>query len=80
MNYRGELLKPDDLQSGEESRRMGDFAQIEFRSLGSERHACIQGSLPVWQLIEVARNYDMDARKTAAHFGGPVEPVVRAPG
>jgi hypothetical protein len=75
VNYRGELLKPDDLQSGEESRRMGDFAQIEFRSLGSERHACIQGSLPVWQLIEVARNYAMGATRTAEHFGWPAGKV-----
>jgi hypothetical protein len=40
---------------------MNEFAHIEFRSFNGERHACIQGSLPVWQLIEVARNYDRDA-------------------
>lgn len=56
----------------EESRRTSEFAEIEFRSFNGERHACIKGSLQVWQLIEVARNYDMNAAKTAEHFGWPV--------
>jgi hypothetical protein len=56
----------------EESRRVSEFAEIEFRSFGGERHACIKGNLQVWQLIEVARNYEMDAAKTAGHFGWPV--------
>ena len=56
----------------EESRRTSEFAEIEFRSFNGERHACLKGSLQVWQLVEVARNYDMDATKTAAHFGWPV--------
>jgi hypothetical protein len=55
----------------EESRRTSEFAEIEFRSFNGERHACVKGSLQVWQLIEVARNYDMDAGKTAEHFGWP---------
>lgn len=56
----------------EEQRRMSLFAEIEFRSFEGERHACIKGQLQVWQLIEVARSYDLDARKTAEHFGWPV--------
>ena len=56
----------------EESRRMSEFAEIEFRSFNGERHACIKGGLQVWQFIEVARNYEMDAQKTAEHFGWPV--------
>jgi hypothetical protein len=62
-------MSSDHLHFQEESRRTSAFAQIEFRSFNGERHACIQGSLPVWQLIEVARNYEMDAQKTAEHFG-----------
>jgi len=56
----------------EESRRLSEFAEIEFRSFNGERHACIKGNLPIWQLIEVAKNYGMDAPKTAEHFGWPV--------
>jgi hypothetical protein len=56
----------------EESRRMSEFGEIEFRSFGAERHACIKGALQVWQLIEVARQYGMDAEKTAVHFEWPV--------
>jgi hypothetical protein len=56
----------------EESRRVSEFAEIEFRSFNGERHACVKGSLQVWQIVEVAKNYDMDPEKTAAHFGWPV--------
>ena len=51
------------------------FADIEFRSFQGERHACIKGALPVWQLIMVAKDYGMDAEKTAAHFQWPVHRV-----
>ena len=60
----------------EESRRVSEFSEIEFRSFNGERHACIKGQLQVWQLIEVAKNYDMDAQKTAYHFGWPVWKVI----
>ncbi len=56
----------------EESRRVAEFAEIEFRSFNGERHACIKGHLQVWQLIEVARQYGMDVQKMAQHFGWPV--------
>ena len=60
----------------EESRRVSEFSEIEFRSFNGERHACIKGQLQVWQLIEVAKGYDMDAQKTADHFGWPVWKVM----
>ena len=53
----------------EEARRVSEFAEIEFRTFGGERQACMKGLLQVWQVIEVARQVDMDARKTALHFG-----------
>jgi hypothetical protein len=56
----------------EESLRMGEFADIEFRDCGGERHACIKGSLKVWQFIMVARCYDFDPQRTADHFQWPV--------
>ncbi len=59
----------------EEWLRQGEFAGIEFRSLGGERHACIKGALPVWQLILVARHYAMDVQRTAGHFGWPPRKV-----
>ena len=58
-------------RSIEEWLRQNELAGIEFRSFSGERHACIKGALPVWQLVLVARHYDMDVRKTAAHFGWP---------
>ena len=56
----------------EEWLRQNEFADIEFRSFGAERQACLKGSLPVWQLILVAQSLGMDAEKTAEYFGWPV--------
>jgi uncharacterized protein (DUF433 family) len=53
----------------EEWLRQDRFAHIEFRSFQGERHACIKGRLQVWQVIMVARGYEMDVEKTAEHLG-----------
>ena len=60
----------------EESLRLGEFADIEFRDFGAERHACIKGHLQVWLFIMVARCYDMDPQRTADHFQWPVSSVL----
>ena len=62
-------------RSIEEWLRQEEFADIEFRSFNGERHACLKGALPLWQLIMVARDYGMDAEQTAAHFRWPVARV-----
>ena len=62
-------------RSIEEWLRQSELADIEFRSFSGERHACIKGALPVWQLVMVARHYAMDVQKTAAHFGWPPRKV-----
>jgi hypothetical protein len=59
----------------EEWLRQTEFAEIEFRSFGGERHACLKGALPVWQLIMVAKGYRMNAARTAQHFRWPVNRV-----
>ena len=55
----------------EEARRVSEFAEIEFRTFGGERQACLKGLLQVWQVIEVAQQVGLDAEKTAQHFGWP---------
>ena len=62
-------------RSIEEWLRQSELADIEFRGFSGERHACIKGALPVWQLVMVARHYAMDVQKTAAHFGWPPHKV-----
>lgn len=52
----------------EEGIRQNRFPYIEFRSINGERHACIKGALQVWQVIMVARGYDMDAERVASHL------------
>src|SRR5581483_1418860 len=56
----------------EEARRTTEFAEIEFRSFGGQRQACVKGHLPVWQAIAVAEGYGMDVERTAAHFCWPI--------
>ena len=55
-------------RSIEEWLRQEEFSGIEFRSFHGERHACIKGALPVWQLIMVAKDYQMNIEKIAGHF------------
>ena len=62
-------------RSIEEWLRQSELADIEFRTFSGQRHACIKGALPVWQLIMVARHYGMDVQKTAAHFEWPPRKV-----
>ena len=56
----------------EEARRTSEFAEIEFRTFGGERHACLTGGLRLWKVIMVAQDYAMDVDKTAVHFDLPV--------
>ncbi len=55
----------------EEWLRQNEFADIEFRSVGGERQACLKAALPVWQVVLVALSYDLDPERTAQHFGWP---------
>ena len=53
----------------EEWLRQNEFTDIEFRSVGGERQACLKGALPVWQVVQIARFYALDREQTAQHFG-----------
>jgi hypothetical protein len=54
----------------DEGLRRSEFAHIEFRDSAAGRRACLQGSsLAVWEVIMVAKSYEMDMEKTAKHFG-----------
>lgn len=71
----GRTLNEAASRSIEEWLRQEEFADIEFRNFQGERHACIKGALPIWQLIMVAKDHGMDAEKTAAHFQWPIHRV-----
>ena len=62
----------------EEWLRQNEFADIEFRSGGGERHVCLKGALPLWQVVMVAQSYDLDAGRTAQHFGWPIRRIQAA--
>lgn len=55
-----------------EAQRLGEFAHIEFKTINGERHACIQGHMQVWMLIQLAQAYHMDAEKVADHLSWPI--------
>lgn len=55
----------------EEARRISEFAEVEFRTFGGQRQACLTGGLRLWKIILTAQDYEMDAIKTAAHFDLP---------
>jgi len=50
---------------------MSEFAEIEFRTFGGERHACLTGGMRIWKVVMVSQDYDMDVTKTAEHFELP---------
>ena len=53
----------------EEGLRRDEFAFIDFRDSPSGRQAYIQGStLAVWEVMWIARSYEEDVEKTAAHL------------
>jgi hypothetical protein len=62
----------------EEWLRQNEFADIEFRAFGGERHACLKGAPQVWQVVLVAQGYGLDAERTAEHFMLPVRRVQAA--
>lgn len=64
----GRTMNDTACRSIEEWLRQEEFADIEFRSFNGERHVCLKSAVPLWQLVLVARDYDMDAERTAAHF------------
>ncbi len=55
----------------EEWLRLNEFANVEFRDTPDGRRPYMKGSrLPVWWVVKLAKQYDMDAERTAAYFGG----------
>ena len=56
----------------EESLRQAEFGQIEFRPSPVGRQAYLSGSsLAVWEVIQVARAFELDPDRTAAHLDWP---------
>lgn len=64
-------------RSIEEWLRQDEFAEIEFRTINGERHACLKRAQPVWQIVMVARELEMDAARIADYFQAP-ESRIRA--
>jgi hypothetical protein len=59
----------------EESLRLNELPEIEFRTFNGERHACVKGAMQIWQLVMVAWGWDLDAEKTAKYFPIPVHRI-----
>src|SRR5205814_401430 len=56
----------------EESLRQRDYPFIEFRDSPAGRQAYLQGTrIAVWHVASIAREYEADASKVAAHLEIP---------
>jgi Ribbon-helix-helix protein, copG family len=64
----GRSLSETGARSIEEWLRQEEFPEIEFRTFNGERRACLTGLTQIWQIIMVARHYDLDVGKTAYYF------------
>jgi len=62
----------------EESLRQSEFPEIEFRTFGKERLACVKGFIRVWKVIFTGREYAFDVEKTAYHFQRPASQIEAA--
>jgi len=63
----------------EEALRRSEFGLIDFHDSPAGRQAYVQGSsLAVWEVVLVARGYDMNAEDTASHLQWPTSKVIAA--
>ncbi len=63
----------------EEVLRQREFAFIEFRDSPVGRQAYLQGTrLPIWQVVSLARHFDGDPGRVAAHLEIPAVQVAAA--
>ena len=67
----GRSVSETGARSIEEWLRQNEFSEIEFRSYNGIRHACVKGAMQIWQLVMVARGWDLDVEKTAKYFPIP---------
>src|SRR5687768_14241988 len=57
----------------DEALRASEFAQIEFRDSIVGRQAYMKGSsLAVWEVISLAREFEMDPQRTADYLSWPL--------
>jgi uncharacterized protein (DUF433 family) len=63
----------------DEALREEEFAGIEFRSTFSGRQPFVKGvGMAVWEVILVARDFDLDADRTSGYLHCPTESVKAA--
>jgi uncharacterized protein (DUF433 family) len=63
----------------DEALREEEFSGIEFRNTFIGRQPFVKGmGMAVWEVIMVARDFDMDAERTAEYLECPVEKVKAA--
>jgi hypothetical protein len=63
----------------EEGLRRMEFGGIDFRDSAAGRQAYIQGSsLAVWEIVFLARSYEMNSLRTAEHLEWPVSRIQAA--
>ena len=59
----------------EESLRQAEFPEVEFRTFTNGRHACVKGSMQVWQLVMNAEGWNFDVQTIAKYFPIPAHRI-----
>src|SRR5262249_24845926 len=56
----------------DEGLRTAEFGEIEFRNSSAGRQAYVRGSgLAVWEVVLIAKSYELDDVRTAEHLDWP---------
>ena len=71
----GRSLSETGALSIEEWLRQREYPEIDFMTFNGERHACVKGAMQIWQLVMVARGWNLDVETTAKYFPIPVHRI-----
>ena len=71
----GLSLSETGARSIEEWLREQEFPEIDFMTFNGERHACVKGFMQIWQLVMVARGWNLDVETTAKYFPIPARRI-----
>ena len=74
----GRSLSETGALSIEEWLRQQEFPEVDFGTFNGERHACVKGFMQIWQLVMVARGWNLDVETTAKYFPIPVHRIKNA--
>lgn len=71
----GRSLSETGARSIEEWLREQEFPEVDFMTFNGERHACVKGFMQIWQLVMMARGWNLNVETTAKYFPIPARRI-----